>query len=432
MPRGSTVSKGRLYSQKIDTTFIKQESPQIMNLTSIYRQPTHQTLTAAMTTTTGPSNDFFGHQFDQTPTLALDGHTPNANTTATIYPDFIDTKPMLCKPQAKRKLELDVLSEEFRSPKRGRKSRTLSECSPKVGRSPGEKTRYDTSLGLLTKKFVGLLRNAPDGVVDLNKAAESLEVQKRRIYDITNVLEGINLISKKSKNHIQWKGCTSSIAANPVSHHLTSKLTDLQFEMADYESKENVIDELIEHCSKQLKMLTEDPEKSKYAYVTYHDIRSIESLDDQTVMAVKAPPETRLEVPDMSKNIQIWLKSNSQAIEVYLCPDDVKKEPEEDNHVNEASSNHSSSSSGSASDEHLSEDSTSCDSFKAQMAFKNALLEEQDISPDANTNLLQQTEDQNLDSTLTHLEPPIYMEDYMFDLTEEDGISDLFNYGFSF
>lgn len=31
-------------------------------------------------------------------------------------------------------------------------------------------------------------------------------MQKRRIYDITNVLEGIGLIEKKSKNNIQWKG----------------------------------------------------------------------------------------------------------------------------------------------------------------------------------------------------------------------------------
>ena len=42
-------------------------------------------------------------------------------------------------------------------------------------------------------------------VLDLNKASEYLDVQKRRIYDITNVLEGINLIAKKSKNNIQWK-----------------------------------------------------------------------------------------------------------------------------------------------------------------------------------------------------------------------------------
>jgi len=40
----------------------------------------------------------------------------------------------------------------------------------------------------------------------LFKAADILAVrQKRRIYDITNVLEGIGLIEKKSKNSIQWK-----------------------------------------------------------------------------------------------------------------------------------------------------------------------------------------------------------------------------------
>lgn len=36
--------------------------------------------------------------------------------------------------------------------------------------------RYDSSLGLLTKKFVNLVEAAPDGVLDLNKAADSLAV----------------------------------------------------------------------------------------------------------------------------------------------------------------------------------------------------------------------------------------------------------------
>ncbi len=35
-------------------------------------------------------------------------------------------------------------------------------------------------------------------------------MQKRRIYDITNVLEGIGLIEKKSKNNIQWRGGAST------------------------------------------------------------------------------------------------------------------------------------------------------------------------------------------------------------------------------
>ncbi|AQK87141.1 Exosome complex exonuclease RRP46-like protein [Zea mays] len=69
--------------------------------------------------------------------------------------------------------------------------------------------RYDSSLGLLTK-FLNLLKGAPGGIVDLNNAAETLEVQKRRIYDITNVLEGIGLIEKKLKNNIRWKGVDDS------------------------------------------------------------------------------------------------------------------------------------------------------------------------------------------------------------------------------
>ena len=42
--------------------------------------------------------------------------------------------------------------------------------------------------------------------MDLNEAAVKLEVQKRRIYDITNVLEGIDLITKTVKNKVKWIG----------------------------------------------------------------------------------------------------------------------------------------------------------------------------------------------------------------------------------
>lgn len=35
---------------------------------------------------------------------------------------------------------------------------------------------------------------------------KQLDVPKRRIYDITNVLEGINLIKRFKKNHVKWYG----------------------------------------------------------------------------------------------------------------------------------------------------------------------------------------------------------------------------------
>lgn len=37
-------------------------------------------------------------------------------------------------------------------------------------------TNFHFSLGLLTKKFINLLKHAQDGILDLNKAAETLEV----------------------------------------------------------------------------------------------------------------------------------------------------------------------------------------------------------------------------------------------------------------
>ena len=64
--------------------------------------------------------------------------------------------------------------------------------------------RFDISLVYLTRKFMDLVRSAPGGILDLNKVATKLGVRKRRVYDITNVLDGIDLVEKKSKNHIRW------------------------------------------------------------------------------------------------------------------------------------------------------------------------------------------------------------------------------------
>lgn len=64
--------------------------------------------------------------------------------------------------------------------------------------------RKENGLVELTKKFIKRLIDAEDHCLDLNEAMKVLSVQKRRIYDITNVLEGINLIQRFKKNHVRW------------------------------------------------------------------------------------------------------------------------------------------------------------------------------------------------------------------------------------
>ena len=62
----------------------------------------------------------------------------------------------------------------------------------------------DTSLVLLTQGFLELLLAAPGGSLDLRQVAASLKIRKRRVYDITNTLDGIKLIQKESANRIKW------------------------------------------------------------------------------------------------------------------------------------------------------------------------------------------------------------------------------------
>ena len=214
--------------------------------------------------------------------------------------------------EARRRLNLDnapmVDQEGFRTPiktapssARKRISESLSDVSPspkKKAKSPMEKARYETSLGLLTKKFVSLFHTDPNGTVDLNKASEGLGVQKRRIYDITNVLEGIGLVEKKSKNLVHWCG------AEKVD--LSSDRANLQNELADLDAKENELDKLIAQSERQLKYLNDHEKKS--AYLNNRDL--VSTFRNKQCIAFASQSPYNISVPDPEGGkYQVHLKS---------------------------------------------------------------------------------------------------------------------------
>nr|XP_043631378.1 transcription factor E2FB isoform X2 [Erigeron canadensis] len=179
--------------------------------------------------------------------------------------------------------------------------------------------RYDSSLGLLTKKFINLIKHAEDGMLDLNKAAETLEVQKRRIYDITNVLEGIGLIEKKLKNRIQWKGLDAS------NGEVDGNVTSLQAEVENLLAEELRLDEQTREMQERLRDLSEDENNQKFLFVTEEDIKNLPCFRDETLIAIKAPHGTTLEVPDPDEAVdypqrryRIVLRSTMGPIDVYL------------------------------------------------------------------------------------------------------------------
>ncbi|PPD67750.1 hypothetical protein GOBAR_DD35372 [Gossypium barbadense] len=174
--------------------------------------------------------------------------------------------------------------------------------------TPAGSCRLDSPLGLLTKKFVNLMKHAEDGILDLNKAAETLEMQKRRIYDITNVLEGIGLIEKKFKNRIQWKGVGAS--------------------------KPGETDGDVSVIQERFRDLSENDNNQKYnflvclallLFVTEEDIKGIPCFQNESLIAIKAPHGTTLEVLDPDEDFDyrqrrygIFLRSTMGPIFVYL------------------------------------------------------------------------------------------------------------------
>jgi len=190
-------------------------------------------------------------------------------------------------------------------------------------------SRSDNSLGLLTKRFIALREGSEGGIMDLNVSADTLGVQKRRIYDITNVLEGIGLIEKRNKNQIQWKtmslcGDDEEVSGDP---QMNERIRGLQDE-------ESLLDQQIGQMKENLRVLADDPDNQDRLYLTESDLKSLQCFADDTIISIRAPSGTSLEVPDPNlddgaegKSYRMILRSTGGPIVCILVNNQPQQNP---------------------------------------------------------------------------------------------------------
>ena len=133
-------------------------------------------------------------------------------------------------------------------------------------RAQEKKTRTESSLSVLTTKFLDLLNKSPNGTIDLNETVNILQVQKRRIYDITNVLEGIGYIQKHTKNKIK-------LIDQQDESGLDEQLDSLQREMDQLNQTDRSYDDKIKAIEEELANITGNSELLDYAFITEEDVR---------------------------------------------------------------------------------------------------------------------------------------------------------------
>jgi transcription factor E2F3 len=88
---------------------------------------------------------------------------------------------------------------------------------------------------------------------------------------------------------------------------------------------EQSLDERIREMRERLRTLSENESNKKWLYVTDEDIKSLSCFQNETLIAIKAPHGTTLEVPDPDEAVeyphrrfQILLRSTMGPIDVYL------------------------------------------------------------------------------------------------------------------
>ncbi|CAH4032214.1 unnamed protein product [Pieris brassicae] len=242
--------------------------------------------------------------------------------------------------------------------------------------------RYEKSLGLLTTRFVTLLQKAKDGVLDLRSATEILAVrQKRRIYDITNVLEGIGLIEKRSQNSIQWKGACHDGNSNEIG----ARVNSLRKQISALEDQEQLLDQHMHFIEQSIKNILDDSDNQSLNYVREADIRKCyDGEKDQNILVCECPLGTEFSCshnPYEEKGSILHLKSHESVGVILLC--DLNKEKEMD----------------------LDDTDEEVESY-TELGFSNT-------SSNANY--------------LLRLSPPITKYDFTFSLSGSEGLCDLFD-----
>ncbi len=175
--------------------------------------------------------------------------------------------------------------------------------------------RQENSLGELTKNFIKYIKERKNKEVNINDAVKKLKVKKRRIYDITNVLEGnntfnsfkgIGFIRKIEKTKIKW--LKDELFKDDFEEPDESELLAKQQTTQLIKEHERVTKD-IQQLRHNIENFLESEEFKNHGYVTFKDLITLCDEDFINLLAIHAPVGTTIEIPDPESCALVFKKT---------------------------------------------------------------------------------------------------------------------------
>ncbi|KAK8885005.1 hypothetical protein M9Y10_044133 [Tritrichomonas musculus] len=145
-----------------------------------------------------------------------------------------------------------------------------------------KKDKEKNSLTNLTQRFLQVLSTSSQNEVDLVDMEAALNITKRRLYDITNVLFGAGIIEHSGKSKVK----------------MIQKSLELNEEkgLAELAMKEREIDIMKEIAERELDILQNSDDFQNFAYFTEEDIKKLGQQNPLNFFAFRSPSDLKLEV----------------------------------------------------------------------------------------------------------------------------------------
>ena len=173
-------------------------------------------------------------------------------------------------------------------------------------------TKQENSLAQLTQNFLNYIKKKGRINISINELVEDLKVKKRRIYDITNVLQGIGYLEKKGKNEILWIKDNNCINIQNPNNNIISSYSQLKQELDELKSQNENIEENMNKYREEFKLISQKNEFPKYGYITFDDITKLSLNEKVNFMIIKAPKGTSINVIDDEESKKAYNKIKTQ------------------------------------------------------------------------------------------------------------------------